>query len=208
MFERFTTGARQVVHDSQREARRLQHGFIGCEHLLLALTLESEVTRTLGDAGVHHQPLEVAIRRRVVTRELDAEALGGIGIDLAAVRERVESVFGAGALEAAAFALHRSGGRWRLDRQRAARRRSRRRRRPAGVGEPCTATGLRFTPRAKEALQQAVLLSRRGGSGDITAEHLASAVIGINAGMVPLLLAELEVDTPSLIEALRVLGAG
>lgn len=208
MFERFTPDARQVVHDSQREARRLHHGFIGCEHLLLALSLEPGVSRTLGDAGVHHQTLEMAIRRRVITRALDAEALGGIGIDLAAVRERVESVFGPGALEAAAFALNRPGGLWRLDQRQAGRRRSRRRRRPTRGGEPCAAKGLRFTPRAKEAFEQALLLAQLRGSRAITAEHLASAVVGIKGGMVPRLLADLDVDAPSLIHALRDNGAG
>ena len=212
MFERFTTDARQVVHDSQREAERLHHGFIGCEHLLLALTLEPGVSRTLGDAGVHHQPLEMVIRRRVITTELDAEALGAIGIDLAAVRERVESVFGPGALEADASAWNRSGGRWRLDRRRAERRYARsptrRRRRPTGAGQPCAAMGLRFTSRTKEAFQQALLLAQLRGSRAVTAHHLASAVIGIRGGMVPLLLAELDVDAPSLIDALRDNGAG
>ncbi len=37
MFERFTAGARQIVVRAQSEARQLGHGFIGCEHLLLAL---------------------------------------------------------------------------------------------------------------------------------------------------------------------------
>ena len=37
MFERFTDSARQVVVQAQSQARQLGHGFIGCEHLLLAL---------------------------------------------------------------------------------------------------------------------------------------------------------------------------
>ena len=36
MFERFTEDARHVVVQAQADARRLEHGFIGCEHLLLA----------------------------------------------------------------------------------------------------------------------------------------------------------------------------
>ena len=37
MFERFTTGAREVVVGAQTEARALGHGWIGTEHLLLAV---------------------------------------------------------------------------------------------------------------------------------------------------------------------------
>jgi len=37
MFERFTEGARRMVVLAQEEARRLGHGYIGTEHLLLGL---------------------------------------------------------------------------------------------------------------------------------------------------------------------------
>ncbi len=42
MFERFTERARQVVVLAQEEARRLNHGYIGTEHLLLGLIREEE----------------------------------------------------------------------------------------------------------------------------------------------------------------------
>jgi ATP-dependent Clp protease ATP-binding subunit ClpA len=41
MFERFTNRARHVVVLSQEEARRLQHNYIGTEHILLGLVAES-----------------------------------------------------------------------------------------------------------------------------------------------------------------------
>ena len=47
MFERFTDRARRVVVLAQEEARGLDHGFIGTEHLLAALVHEAE-----GTAGV------------------------------------------------------------------------------------------------------------------------------------------------------------
>jgi ATP-dependent Clp protease ATP-binding subunit ClpA len=37
MFERFTNRARHVVVLAQDEARRLQHNYIGTEHVLLGL---------------------------------------------------------------------------------------------------------------------------------------------------------------------------
>ena len=41
MFERFTNRARHAVVLAQEEARRMQHNYIGTEHVLLAM-LESE----------------------------------------------------------------------------------------------------------------------------------------------------------------------
>jgi catechol 2,3-dioxygenase-like lactoylglutathione lyase family enzyme len=54
MFERFTERARQVVVLSQDEARRLGHGYIGVEHLLLGLMREAEglAARALAEAGL------------------------------------------------------------------------------------------------------------------------------------------------------------
>jgi ATP-dependent Clp protease ATP-binding subunit ClpC len=42
MFERFTDRARQVVVDAQVSARRLGHGYVGTEHILLGLVREGE----------------------------------------------------------------------------------------------------------------------------------------------------------------------
>jgi ATP-dependent Clp protease ATP-binding subunit ClpA len=64
MFERFTDRARRVVVLAQEEARLLDHGYIGTEHILL---------------GVIHEGEGVA-----------AQALASLEIDLTAVREAVE----------------------------------------------------------------------------------------------------------------------
>ena len=42
MFERFTTEARTAVVRAQTEARSLGHGWIGTEHLLLALLADGD----------------------------------------------------------------------------------------------------------------------------------------------------------------------
>jgi ATP-dependent Clp protease ATP-binding subunit ClpA len=42
MFERFTDRARRVVTLAQEEATRLDHGYIGTEHILLGLIREGE----------------------------------------------------------------------------------------------------------------------------------------------------------------------
>jgi ATP-dependent Clp protease ATP-binding subunit ClpC len=54
MFERFTDRARRVVVLSQEEARRLNHNYIGTEHVLLGLLQEEEgiAARVLSSLGV------------------------------------------------------------------------------------------------------------------------------------------------------------
>jgi ATP-dependent Clp protease ATP-binding subunit ClpC len=70
MFERFTDRARRVVVLAQEEARKLNHNYIGTEHLLLGLIRESE--------GVA------------------ARALESLGISLEAVRHQVHETTGRG----------------------------------------------------------------------------------------------------------------
>jgi Clp amino terminal domain, pathogenicity island component/ClpX C4-type zinc finger len=69
-FDRFTERARTVMQFSQEEAQRLQHNYIGTEHLLLGLLRERE-----GVAG------------RVLT---------SLGVDLDQARQAVEGVVGRG----------------------------------------------------------------------------------------------------------------
>jgi ATP-dependent Clp protease ATP-binding subunit ClpA len=70
MFERFTDRARRVVVLAQDEARRLDHTWIGTEHILLGLIRE-------GDG-------------------IAAKALESLGIGLDAVRQQVEEIIGQG----------------------------------------------------------------------------------------------------------------
>jgi Clp amino terminal domain, pathogenicity island component len=70
MFERFTDRARRVVVLAQDEARRLNHNYIGTEHILLGLIHEGE--------GVA------------------ARALQSLGISLEAVRQQIEEIIGRG----------------------------------------------------------------------------------------------------------------
>jgi hypothetical protein len=70
MFERFTDRARRVVVLAQEEAMRLDHNYIGTEHLLLGLLREEQ--------GVA------------------AAALAAVGVGLEAVRVRLEEAVGRG----------------------------------------------------------------------------------------------------------------
>ncbi len=70
MFERFTDRARRVVVLAQEEAGRLNHNYIGTEHLLLGLIHEGE--------------------------GIAARALESLGIRLEVVRTEVEEIIGRG----------------------------------------------------------------------------------------------------------------
>jgi ATP-dependent Clp protease ATP-binding subunit ClpA len=106
MFERFSRDAREVVTRAQAEARRLRHDYIGTEHILLGL-LDQPATlsaRLLAEHGLTRAGSEAAILRLLGAAlprpdELDGDALEAIGIDLAAIREKVEAAFGPGALD-------------------------------------------------------------------------------------------------------------
>ncbi|MFF4773990.1 Clp protease N-terminal domain-containing protein [Microtetraspora fusca] len=114
MFERFTREARQAVTQAQAHARRLHHPRIGTEHLLLGLLGQPDTmsARILHGHGLTSERAEAELLRAQPgpdprDGDLDADALEAIGIDLAAVRERVEEAFGPGALDRAPSRDHR-----------------------------------------------------------------------------------------------------
>jgi ATP-dependent Clp protease ATP-binding subunit ClpA len=89
------------VVDAQHEARRMHAPRIGTEHLLLALVAQPGTTSSavLTRHGLTREDVTRAVAALVGGEELDAEALDTLGIDLDAVRERVEEIFGPGALD-------------------------------------------------------------------------------------------------------------
>ena len=98
MFERFTREARQTVVQAQVEAAALHHPRIGTEHLLLGLVGQATPTAAvLARYGLTRATVLESVTALV--GDLDAAALTTLGIDLDAVRERVESAFGPGALD-------------------------------------------------------------------------------------------------------------
>ncbi len=101
MLERFATDARKVLVDAKVHAQSLGHSYVGGEHLLLALcsseTPAGEVLRSLGATPSRVEATTLRILGGP-GRRLDHDALSAIGIDLDAVRRRVEADFGRGAL--------------------------------------------------------------------------------------------------------------
>lgn len=100
MFERFTDEARRVVVVAQEEAREAHSPEIGPQHLLLALgVVAGPGSDALRASGTELGRLRDAVLA-VADDALDDCALAAVGIDLSAVREKVEAAFGAGALSA------------------------------------------------------------------------------------------------------------
>jgi ATP-dependent Clp protease ATP-binding subunit ClpA len=101
---------------AQVEAAAFRHDFIGTEHVLLALLgRDDEVGRLLRDLGLDVASVRADVRRIVgegppPETAFDANALASIGVDLDAVRERVEASFGEGSLERARRGEGRCGG--------------------------------------------------------------------------------------------------
>ena len=62
-FARFTPGARSAVVLAQGAARRLRHGYIGTEHVLLGLLAEGDglAARALSELGVTEESVESAV---------------------------------------------------------------------------------------------------------------------------------------------------
>ena len=171
MFERFTVQARQIVVAAQEEARRLGDQHIGTEHLLLGL-IGRPATSSAGLLSGHG--LDAATAGRIlagmvrdVADGMDAEALETIGIDLGAVRERVEATFGPGALD------QRSGP--------ADRRRSRRGHLP-------------FTRHAKQSFGFALRAAQRLHHGYIGDGHLLLGLLEVGDSSATRILVAAGVD--------------
>ena len=87
-----------------KEARHLGHNYVGTEHLLLAITRSNESTAAvaLSRLGVSGQTIRIASEDELGVAPpagIDPAALATLGIDLDAVRQRLEETFGEGALE-------------------------------------------------------------------------------------------------------------
>jgi ATP-dependent Clp protease ATP-binding subunit ClpA len=101
MFERFTDDARAAVVAAETEAGALRHGWIGTEHVLLGvLATGGGGARLLAGFGVDAAGVRADVVRNIGRGDegIDPDALATLGIDLDAVRERVERAFGPGAL--------------------------------------------------------------------------------------------------------------
>ncbi|WP_182875905.1 Clp protease N-terminal domain-containing protein [Microbispora sp. H10670] len=189
MFERFTEDARQAVRQAVEEARRLRHGQAGTEHLLLGLlsVTDSASARLLAARGVDRERVRteiLRIRGNAAGGEIDAEALETIGIDLSAVRRKVEEAFGPGALDHEAPRGRRgipAGGRWST-----------------------------VTPRSKKVLELALREAVALKSKEIRDGHILLGIIREGEGLGVRVLADAGVNLVALREDVKshLAGAG
>src|SRR5215467_941626 len=79
-FDKFTNRARKVLTLAQEEAQRLQHNYIGTEHLLLGLIREGEgvAVKILNNLGVELQQVRKAIE--FIIGRGDRDAPGEVGL--------------------------------------------------------------------------------------------------------------------------------
>ena len=184
MFERFSGEARTVVRHAWDESRRLRHGHVGTEHLLLGLLQPDAgaAAALLRAAGVDADRVRDGISRHVaapprILSDADAEALRTVGIDVEAVLARIEASFGPHAV------LENEpgrGGGW------CGRRRGRRPGRS------------RLTPRARKVVELSLREAIRLRSDAIGAEHLLLALLREGGGLGVRVLSEAGVDLERL----------
>jgi ATP-dependent Clp protease ATP-binding subunit ClpA len=190
MPARFTGDGRQVIVYAQEQARRLGHGFIGCEHLLYGLaSADDGVGAVLRERNVTPERVEAEFVRLIGPENiaagslfdtLDRDALTSIGIDLDTIRNRIEAAFGPDALAPDAPTPHR----W---------RRSRRNR---GSGR---ITGhLPVTRRARKCLQRSLREARALPNGHLGAEHIALALLTMDDGLPRRILSAIGASAPQL----------
>jgi ATP-dependent Clp protease ATP-binding subunit ClpA len=164
MFERFTDDARRAVVVAQEEAVALRHGWIGTEHVLLGvLRADGGGARLLTGFGVDAAGVREDVVRLIGRGDddIDPEALATLGIDLEAVRERVERAFGPGALS---------------------------RRRHCRRGE--VSMHVPFTARAKKAMELTLREAISLGERDLRTEHLVLGLLREGDGVAAQILAE------------------
>ena len=148
MFERLDSDAQAILTEAIAEAKRMRHGYLGTEHVLIALASSPTV---LPEEVRVHLPVSAAAVRDQLKREVgtgvgmasDEALLATLGIDLDEIRRRAEATFGPAALDRVSVRPRR---RWRA-------RLASRRARPRCF--PMLIDSLGVMPRVKRALERA-----------------------------------------------------
>lgn len=151
MFEKFSKEARAAVVKAQEVARDEHSGMTDSRHVLVALIeMPGPAATAVAGSGLDTTDVVRRLRRDIRAGDaLDADALAALGIDLDAVRERTDAVFGEGALDRAGAARHR---------------------RSPGSHIP-------FTPDAKKSLELALRETLRLKSSTIDGGHLLLGIL-------------------------------
>lgn len=186
--QRFTPSAATAWRAAERQVVELRHGWFGTEHLLLGLLADpgEPTARLLAEHGARLHPMRARLR------ELDGPAgaqndealLATLGVDLAAVRNKVTAAFGPDA----------------VDELYARRRRGRRR---LAWGPLC---GQRVMPRLKLALAEARKRADARRSTQVTPSELLAGLLSVEDSMAVRLLLAAGVDVAALRSIVDVEG--
>ncbi|GIH91457.1 Clp protease N-terminal domain-containing protein [Planobispora siamensis] len=177
MFERFQQEARQAVVLAQENARQLRHHHIGTEHILLGLLAQPQSlsARVLDRHGLDHARAMQAVATLMPPQggdDIDADALETIGIDLSAIKEKIEAAFGPGALDRPA--------------------------RPDRKGRLFGGRHIPFTPRAKKTLELSLREAIHLKHNHIADGHILLGVLREGEGLGARILAEADIDLTTL----------
>jgi ATP-dependent Clp protease ATP-binding subunit ClpA len=118
MFDRFSEAAHDVMDRAGHESDRLQHNYIGGEHLLVAI---AEQPTGLARGLLSARRLDAAVLRDEVQRlvaagvlppptQSDAELLRMVGVDLDQVARALNDTFGSAAVDDAVRQVSRRSG--------------------------------------------------------------------------------------------------
>ena len=192
MFDRCDADTVAIIDTALAEARRLDHNWLGTEHVLLAMVQHRE---HLPDAAAQLLPgdreLRAALDAELGDREpaVDAELLATLGIDLDEVRATVRETFGTDALvRLAQRRVHQPWQPW---------RRPRRRCTSLLAGAMCVAS------RLKQAFAQAALDVTRRGRSVIDPAGLLLGILEVEDALANKLLRNVGVAPGDLLDALR-----
>jgi ATP-dependent Clp protease ATP-binding subunit ClpA len=195
VFEHCDENTMTVFNTALAEARRLDHGYVGTEHLLLALMRHREflpeaVAALLpGDADVVTDALEGVADS---PPPLDAQLLKTLGIDLDEVRSAVRRTFGDDAIEQLRQPVHQPWQPWR---------------RPSRRCMSLLAAGLVVAPRVKQAFEHARHDADRRKRRAISPAGLLLGMVEVEDAMSNRLLRDAGID-PSEIRRVLLDAAG
>jgi Clp amino terminal domain, pathogenicity island component len=186
MAGRLTTDARAVAICAYEHAIRLGHRHLGGEHFLLALAAaDRPAGAALRGYGVTPERVEGEIVRLAgdsLFGGLDQDALASIGIDVGAVRTKIEASFGPGALTRA---VHREPRPARLNPRRMS-------------GAERDGVFLPHGPDVEQSLRNALGAAQARPGTQISVEYLALGLLAVSEGLVPPILSALGVPAPGL----------
>lgn len=189
MFERCDADTRRVLDAALEESRGRGHGWLGTEHLLLALAkhrdvLPGEVGRLLPDAEDVASALAVTMGG---PRRQDADLLKTVGVDLDQVRSAVRQTFGDEAIEKLRRPVHQPWQPWR---------------RPFRRCTSLLAGSMSVAPRVKQSLERARQGAERRQLSAIDPIALLLGMVEVEDAMSNALLRDLGVDPEDLRRAL------